>query len=291
MDASDRTPLPPGNPAGPRRHPALAVRRDRRRRCSSPRASSTTAPSNARRGSRATSRAISTRASPIRPWRCSRTAWPRSKARKPRARRRPAWRPSPTSLMGQLKAGDHVVAAKALFGSCRYVVEDLLPRFGVAVDPGRRHRSRPVAQGGAAQHAHLLPREPDQPDAGGHRHRRGRRDRPCGGRDAGRRQRLRHAAAGRARSRSAPTASSIRPPSTSTARAAASAASSSSIEEIHRRPCPSASCARPARRMSPFNAWVLLKGLETLAVRVRAADRDGRDRRRSPWSSTRRFPG
>ncbi len=36
------------------------------------------------------------------------------------------------SLMGQLKAGDHVVAAKALFGSCRWVVEDWLPRFGVA---------------------------------------------------------------------------------------------------------------------------------------------------------------
>ena len=35
------------------------------------------------------------------------------------------------ALMGQVKAGDHVVAAKALFGSCRYVVEDLLPRFGV----------------------------------------------------------------------------------------------------------------------------------------------------------------
>ena len=36
------------------------------------------------------------------------------------------------SLMGQLKAGDHVIAAKALFGSCRYIVEELLPRFGVA---------------------------------------------------------------------------------------------------------------------------------------------------------------
>jgi O-succinylhomoserine sulfhydrylase len=36
------------------------------------------------------------------------------------------------ALMGQLKAGDHIVAAKALFGSCLYVVEDLLPRFGVA---------------------------------------------------------------------------------------------------------------------------------------------------------------
>jgi O-succinylhomoserine sulfhydrylase len=37
-----------------------------------------------------------------------------------------------TALMGQLRAGDHIVAAKALFGSCRYVVEDHLPRYGVA---------------------------------------------------------------------------------------------------------------------------------------------------------------
>jgi O-succinylhomoserine sulfhydrylase len=36
------------------------------------------------------------------------------------------------ALMGQVKAGDHVVAAKALFGSCLYIVEELLPRFGVA---------------------------------------------------------------------------------------------------------------------------------------------------------------
>jgi O-succinylhomoserine sulfhydrylase len=36
------------------------------------------------------------------------------------------------ALMGQVKAGDHVVAAKALFGSCRWVIEEWLPRFGVA---------------------------------------------------------------------------------------------------------------------------------------------------------------
>src|SRR5580658_977835 len=36
------------------------------------------------------------------------------------------------AVIGQVKAGDHVVAAKALFGSCRWVVEDFLPRFGVA---------------------------------------------------------------------------------------------------------------------------------------------------------------
>ncbi|HLH12079.1 MAG TPA: O-succinylhomoserine sulfhydrylase [Methylovirgula sp.] len=36
------------------------------------------------------------------------------------------------ALMGQLKAGDHIVSARALFGSCLYVVQELLPRFGVA---------------------------------------------------------------------------------------------------------------------------------------------------------------
>jgi O-succinylhomoserine sulfhydrylase len=36
-----------------------------------------------------------------------------------------------TAVLAPLKAGDHVVASKALFGSCRYVVEDLLPRYGI----------------------------------------------------------------------------------------------------------------------------------------------------------------
>jgi O-succinylhomoserine sulfhydrylase len=35
------------------------------------------------------------------------------------------------SLLGQLRAGDHVVASKAMFGSCRYVVEEFLPRYGI----------------------------------------------------------------------------------------------------------------------------------------------------------------
>jgi O-succinylhomoserine sulfhydrylase len=36
-----------------------------------------------------------------------------------------------TAVLAPLKAGDHVVASKQLFGSCRYVVEDLLPRYGI----------------------------------------------------------------------------------------------------------------------------------------------------------------
>ncbi|MBI1261973.1 MAG: O-succinylhomoserine sulfhydrylase [Rhizobiales bacterium] len=35
------------------------------------------------------------------------------------------------AMLCQLKAGDHVLSSRALFGSCRYIVEELLPRFGV----------------------------------------------------------------------------------------------------------------------------------------------------------------
>ncbi len=35
------------------------------------------------------------------------------------------------ALLCQVKAGDHVVAARALFGSCRWVVETLMPKYGV----------------------------------------------------------------------------------------------------------------------------------------------------------------
>ncbi|MGY6534460.1 MAG: O-succinylhomoserine sulfhydrylase [Pararhodobacter sp.] len=38
------------------------------------------------------------------------------------------------ALMSMLKAGDHVVAARALFGSCLYVLEEVLRRYGVRVD-------------------------------------------------------------------------------------------------------------------------------------------------------------
>jgi len=33
----------------------------------------------------------------------------------------------------QAKAGDHIIAARALFGSCRWVIETLMPRYGVDV--------------------------------------------------------------------------------------------------------------------------------------------------------------
>ncbi len=35
------------------------------------------------------------------------------------------------ALTGLLRAGDHLVAGRALFGSCRWIVSEWLPRFGV----------------------------------------------------------------------------------------------------------------------------------------------------------------
>ncbi|MBL8554778.1 MAG: PLP-dependent transferase, partial [Phenylobacterium sp.] len=35
------------------------------------------------------------------------------------------------ALMGLVRAGDHIVAGRALFGSCRWILSDWMPRFGV----------------------------------------------------------------------------------------------------------------------------------------------------------------
>ena len=37
------------------------------------------------------------------------------------------------ALFALLEAGDHIVAAKALFGSCLFIVENLLPKYGIEV--------------------------------------------------------------------------------------------------------------------------------------------------------------
>ena len=93
-----------------------------------------------------------------------------------------------------LRAGDHVVAAKALFGSCRYVVEDLLPRYGIAstlIDGRDLGQWKKAVKKGKTKAFFLeSPTNPtlDVIDIAG-----GRRDRPQGRRAAHRRQRLRHA--------------------------------------------------------------------------------------------------
>jgi O-succinylhomoserine sulfhydrylase len=57
------------------------------------------------------------------------------------------------ALMCQVKAGDRVVAPRALFGSCTWIINDLMPRFGIEVefvegtdlDQWRRALSKPTA--------------------------------------------------------------------------------------------------------------------------------------------------
>ena len=39
-----------------------------------------------------------------------------------------------TALIGLLRAGDRLVASRALFGSCAFVCTDILPRFGIVTD-------------------------------------------------------------------------------------------------------------------------------------------------------------
>ena len=38
-----------------------------------------------------------------------------------------------SSLMCQLKSGDRVVSSRALFGSCHYIITEILPRYGIEV--------------------------------------------------------------------------------------------------------------------------------------------------------------
>ena len=165
---------------------------------------------------------------------------------------------------------------KALFGSCRYVVEDFLPRYGIAstlvdgtdldawskaVRPNTKaffleSPTNPTLEiidiAAVAKIAH---------EAGAH---------------AGRRQRLRDAAvavAARARRRLRRLFGdqAHRRPGPLPRRRRPRARRSSSQDNVHnliRQTGPS---------ISPFNAWVLLKGLETLSVRVHRADRDRGD--------------
>ena len=176
------------------------------------------------------------------------------------------------AFMGLVKAGDHVVAGRALFGSCRWIIQNWAPRFGVestmvygpdldawraAVRPNTKllfieTPANPLLEICDIAGVVALAREigakvvvdnvfatPDLPVAA----------------EARRRHRL-----------------PIRPPNTSTAAAAfmggAVLGGAALVDEAYK---DLARHTGPA--LSPFNAWVLLKGLETLDLRVRAQAR------------------
>ena len=173
-----------------------------------------------------------------------------------------------TAILAPLKAGDHVVAAKAMFGSCRYVVEDLLPRYGITVDAGRWPRPRAVEEGDAAEHQDLFLESPTNPT--------------LDVLDIAAIAKIAHKAGARLIVDNVFATPIWQSPLSLGADVVVYSAtkhidgqgrclggvilSSEAFiaEHIHnfmRQTGPS---------ISPFNAWVLLKGLETLAVRVRA---------------------
>ncbi len=128
------------------------------------------------------------------------------------------------ALLSYLKAGDHLVSARALFGACRYIVETLCPRFGIAstlVDGRDLEAWRKAIRPNTKM---FFFETPSNPTLELDRHRRrlqaGEGDR----RARRRRQRVRDAHVAAPARSTAPTSSSTRRPSTSTARAAVSAA-------------------------------------------------------------------
>ncbi len=176
------TPRPSARDAArARRHAALELRRDLGGAVPHPGLSSTTRWSRPRRASRATSRASSIRASPIRPSPCSSSAWP--------ARRRGGG-----ARHGERHGGGDGGAARPgqgrrprrrRAGAVRLLS---LRRRGTAaalrrrLDAGRRRGPR--RNGGPPMRPNTktaVSRKPDQPGARNHRHRRRRRDRARGG--------------------------------------------------------------------------------------------------------------
>ena len=131
------------------------------------------------------------------------------------------------ALLCKLRAGQRVVASRALFGSCHYIIADLLPRYGVETVQVDGRDLSAWEEALAPRRGGDVLREPVEPGDGDHRHRRGGAADASRRRHHGGRQRVRDAAIAEAAASSAPTSSSIRRPSTSTARDGRSAARSS----------------------------------------------------------------
>ena len=82
------------------------------------------------------------------------------------------------ALACQLKAGDHLVSSRALFGSCYQIVTNILPRFGMTatlVDGNDMGRWRDAITPGTKC---VFLETPSNPDARGDRHRGGRAPSP-----------------------------------------------------------------------------------------------------------------
>ncbi len=146
-----------------------------------------------------------------------------------------------------VKAGDRVVASRALFGSCLYIINTILPRYGVEtelvdgrdLDAWRRALSKPAKA--------VFCETPSNPDPRARRSQGGGGAHPRRGRASHRRQCLRHAApaeaaGARRRRRRLFRDQAHRRPRPQPRRRGAGIAASSSASSSRR------SCAIPARR-------------------------------------------
>ncbi|GMA89320.1 hypothetical protein GCM10025868_45700 [Angustibacter aerolatus] len=141
------------------------------------------------------------------------------------------------ALAALVQAGDRVVAARSLFGSCFVILDELLPRFGVTTEFVDGHDLAQWERALSTPATAVFFESPSNPmqEPGG----RARRLRPGarGGCAGGRRQRVRDAGAAAADGAWAPTSSSTRRRSTSTARAARSVARCSARRSSSTAPC------------------------------------------------------
>ena len=282
MSASAKTKLPPRNPAGPCRHPALAVRRDLGGAVPHPGLRlRQLAQAEKRFKNEEPGYQYSRFSNPDRRMFEQRmAAFEGAEAARATATGMAA---VTTALIGQVKAGDHVVAAKALFGSCRYVVEDYLPRYGVAstlvdgtdLEPGatrcgrtprpsfwkprptRRSTCIDIAAVAEIAHAAGATLVVDNVFAT-----------PLLQNPLAARRRLRRLFGDQAHRRPGPLPRRRHPGSEKFIK--------DNVQTLIRQTGPS---------LSPFNAWVLLKGLETLPCAC-AGRPTPRQRSRSRWPST-----
>jgi O-succinylhomoserine sulfhydrylase len=171
------------------------------------------------------------------------------------------------AMLCQLSAGDHVVAGRAAFGSCRWLTDTLLPRFGITSTIIDARDTDAWARAIRPETKLFFFETPANPDA---RHRRsggGVRDRAGGGHHERGRQCIRHpdaaAAAGLWRRHRRP----FRHQDDGRAGARAGGAVCGSEDFILNTLLPFTRNTGPT--LSAFNAWVVLKGLETLDLRIR----------------------
>ena len=194
------------------------------------------------------------------------------------------------ALLSHLKTGDRVVASRALFGSCHWIVSTLLPRYGIetefvdGTDLARLGRAPcPARADGAAG-------EPVQPDAGNAR--------PAA-----------RSAAWRTQAGAIVVVDNVfaTPLLQKPLELGADVVVYSCTKHIdgQGRVLGGAVLGRKAwieetlqpfirntgPSMSPFNAWLLLKGLETLALRVEAACASAAPGRRLPGRAPGGPPG